>query len=125
MEVIRMEENVIFNTEDVEQNKVFGILSYIGILVLVPILAAKDSQYARFHANQGLVLLITDVIIGACMRILSTVLGIIPFLGSLVAGLISAPFVILLLVLMILGIVNACSGEPKKLPVIGQITIIK
>lgn len=120
-----MEENVIFNTEDVEQNKVFGILSYIGILVLVPILAAKDSQYARFHANQGLVLLITDVIIGACMRILSTVLGIIPFLGSLVAGLISAPFVILLLVLMILGIVNACSGEPKKLPVIGQITIIK
>ena len=66
-----MEENVIFNTEDVEQNKVFGILSYIGILVLVPILAAKDSQYARFHANQGLVLFITDVIIGACMSILS------------------------------------------------------
>lgn len=120
-----MEENVIFNTEDVEQNKVFGILSYIGILVLVPILAAKDSQYARFHANQGLVLFITDIIIGTCMSILSTVLGIIPFLGSLVAGLISAPFGILLLVLMILGIVNACSGEPKKLPVIGQITIIK
>ena len=37
-----MNEDIIFTTEDVNQNKVYGILAYFGILVLVPILAAKD-----------------------------------------------------------------------------------
>ena len=37
--------------EDVQNNKVFAILAYIGILVLVPIFAAKESKFARFHAN--------------------------------------------------------------------------
>ena len=41
---------------DAEQNKVFGILAYLGILCLIPLLAAKDSRFARYHANQGLVL---------------------------------------------------------------------
>lgn len=43
-----------FDKADVEQNKVMAILAYFGILVLIPILAAKDSKFARFHANQGL-----------------------------------------------------------------------
>ena len=29
-----MEEKIVFNTEDVNGNKVFGILAYIGILFL-------------------------------------------------------------------------------------------
>ena len=120
-----MEENIVFNTEDVQQNKAFGVLAYIGILVLVPILAAKDSQYARFHANQGLILFITEIIVSVCMGVLTAILGIIPFLGVIISGLISAILGIILFVFMILGIVNACSGEPKKLPIIGAITIIK
>ena len=32
---------------------------------------------------------------------------------------------IIALVFLILGIINACSGEPKKLPLIGGITILK
>ena len=47
-----------FDKADVEQNKVMAILAYFGILVLIPILAAKDSKFARFHANQGLLLCI-------------------------------------------------------------------
>ena len=43
---------------DFEKNKIFAILAYLGILVLIPILAAKDSPFAKYHANQGLVLLI-------------------------------------------------------------------
>ena len=36
-------------------DKVFGILSYIGILWIVG-LAAGKTPFAKFHANQGLVL---------------------------------------------------------------------
>lgn len=119
-----MQENIVFNSEDVQKNKVFGILAYFGILFLVPLLAAKDSQYARFHANQGLVLFITDIIFGVCIKVITTILVFIPFIGWVLIPLISGALGILILVLFIFGIVNACSGEPKKLPVIGNITIL-
>ena len=41
-----------FEPTDISDNKVYSILAYIGILVLVPILAAPKSKFARFHANQ-------------------------------------------------------------------------
>ena len=50
-----------FEQEDIQNNKTMAILAYIGILVLIPIFAAKESKFARFHANQGLVLLIIMV----------------------------------------------------------------
>lgn len=119
-----MEENIVFNSEDVRQNKVFGILAYLGILFLVPLLAAKDSQYARFHANQGLMLFIVDIILGVCVGFISTILAFIPILGWVLIPVVSSSVGILILVMIILGIVNACSGEPKKLPIIGGINIL-
>lgn len=47
-----------FEQEDINQNKVMAVLAYIGILVLVPLLAAPNSKYARYHVNQGLLLFI-------------------------------------------------------------------
>lgn len=119
-----MEEKIVFNTEDVSENKVFGILSYIGILVLIPIFAAKNSQYARFHANQGLVLFILEVALNIIVRIVSVTLSF-TFGGALLASLLSLAVAVVSLVFMILGIVNACSGEAKQLPIIGGITILK
>ena len=45
-----------FSSEDIRQNKGFAVLSYIGLLVLIPIFGASRSPFARFHANQGVVL---------------------------------------------------------------------
>ena len=47
---------------DAQDNKVMAILAYFGPLVLVPILAARESRFARYHANQGLVLLIACIV---------------------------------------------------------------
>lgn len=115
-----MEEKIVFNTEDVNGNKVFGILAYIGILFLVPLFAAKDSQYARFHTNQGLVLFIAAKIVSGIFSVAS--LGLLAVPISIVLNLVVWAFN---LGFMILGIVNACSGEAKVLPVIGKITILR
>jgi uncharacterized membrane protein len=101
---------------DVEKNKVMGVLAYLGLLFLVPLLAAKESPFARYHTNQGLILFLTWI---ACFIVGS----IIPFVGwFLIIPLTS----LCLFVLMILGIVNAAQGACKPLPVIGTLfTIIK
>ena len=53
-----------FLPEDIERTKGLAWLSYLGFLFLVPLLVYKDSPYDKFHVNQGIVLFITEVIIG-------------------------------------------------------------
>src|SRR5947209_7437510 len=53
-----------------------AILAYLGILLLVPYLMAKNDPFVKFHLKQGLVLLILEII--------GTFVYVIPFLGWLV-----------------------------------------
>jgi len=109
-----------YDEKDINDNKVMGVLSYIGILWLVPLLAAKDSKFAKFHANQGLVLWLASLI----LSVASMILAIIPIVGCVVAILL--PVVgIGGFVLMILGIINAAQGKAKELPIIGKYRILK
>lgn len=110
---------------DIQQNKVMAILAYIGILVLIPILAAPNSKFARFHANQGLVLFIGEIIVGVAVGIVSAVFYAINWNLGVVFGWISWIFWICCLVMAIIGIVNAANGKTEKLPVIGKFNILK
>ena len=60
-----------YEQEDANKHRAFGILSYIGILFLIGLFAAKDSKWTRFHTNQGLVLCILD----AALVIMNYTLG--------------------------------------------------
>ena len=114
-----------FDPADIQNNKIMAVLAYIGILFLVPLLAAKDSKFARFHANQGLVLFLADIIGGIIIAIVSAILVWIPVIGWLISLLISLLLSIMMLVFMIIGIVNAAQGQAKELPLIGSIKIVQ
>lgn len=105
-------------------DKVYGILSYIGILVLVPLLAGK-TQFARYHANQGLVLFIADIILGVMISITTLVLSPLGVIGAILGGIVSGVFGLCVFIMIIMGIINAANGEMKPLPIIGGITLIK
>jgi uncharacterized membrane protein len=72
----------------------------------------RQSSLAKWHAKQGLVLLMAWIV----LSVLSMVLMMIPFLGWWIW------FVVWLglLILWILGIVQAASGKEEQLPVLGQ-----
>ena len=105
-------------SDDVEKNKIMAIVGYIiPILFFIPLVSedGKKSPYAKFHANQQLILLIAAIIV-------NIVGGIIPFLGWFIILPLGSIF---LIVIAIMGIINAAKGEMKKLPVIGGFQIIK
>ena len=56
-----------------DNDKLFGILAYLGILFLVPLLAAKDSKFAQYHANQGVVLFIADIAVWVVLFIVGLI----------------------------------------------------
>lgn len=109
-----------FEQEDINQNKVMAVLAYIGILVLVPLLAAPNSKYARYHANQGLLLFIAEICLGVVMGIFIW----IPVL-NIIIGILGGIVSLLLFVLAIIGIVNACQGKAKGLPILGKFKILR
>ena len=103
-----------FDTNDIEQNKAISAIAYIPILFIVPMLATQ-SPYAKFHANQGLIMTLTCIILNIASRILGFVLEWVPILPTLV----SAVFSLSSLALLIIGIANAVQGKAKKLPIVG------
>ena len=66
-----------FAAEDIEKNKVVAGLSYFGILFFLPLVAAPDSRFGKFHANQALVLLLAGVVGAISLGIISVVLTLI------------------------------------------------
>ncbi len=112
-----------YDAKDIADNKILSLFAYIGILFLIPLLAASKSKYARFHTNQGIVLFITNIVLNIAVMVVTAVFTLINLgvLASIIGGAVS----IAQFVLMILGIVNAVTGKAKELPVIGKIRILK
>ncbi len=101
---------------DVDQNKMIAIIGYIvPILFFVPLVTdAKNSPFAKFHANQHLILLISWVIV-------NIVGGMIPVLGWMLLPILD----VVLIIFAIMGLISASKGEMKPMPLIGGISIIK
>lgn len=120
-----------FTPQEIEEGKVMSILAYLGILVLVPILAGKESKYIRFHANQGLLLCLAWIAWVIIDGILNAVLRAILWRGLSMWDLYYTTSWILDLVylvigvLSIIGIINVINGRAKDLPVIGKYRILK
>ena len=108
-----------FDPSDIEQNKFMAILAYLSWLVLIPLFAAKESRFARFHCNQGLVLAIAEIIAWVLFGILKK----IPLIGWIFAAL-SWVLSLICLVMAVIGILNAVGGKAKDLPVIGSFRIL-
>lgn len=112
-----------FDQNDITQNKAMAVLSYFFILVLIPIFAAKDSKFARYHANQGLTLFILEVIYSIFISVLSAIIVAISAKLMFICYIFSL-FSLVILALIIIGIVNSASGRAKALPIIGGLHLI-
>jgi uncharacterized membrane protein len=106
----KQDEPTSTNSDNVH---VMAALAYI--IFFLPLITHPESKFGKFHANQGLVLLIFAVVgnfIG----------GVIPIVGWFVIW----PIVWLTsVVFAIMGIVGALNKEMKRLPLIGNYDLIK
>jgi len=131
------------DNKDVNNGKAMAILSYLTFLVLIPYFTEKNNKFVRFHAIQGMNLLlvwvayiIINIVVSAIVTSVAysnCVSSYYGYYGSCAtgfgaAGIVSLIFgiiAILIAILAILGIVNAATGKMKELPIIGKIKIIK
>ncbi len=93
---------------DLPDDRLIAAIGYLGILCLVPLLLKKDSAFSQHHGKQGLVLLVAWLVLW--------VGNVIPVLGQIVWMLGS----IVLVIVMILGMINALQGKMWEMPVLGM-----
>lgn len=106
-----------YTAEEIQKDKVVCGLAYIPILFWLPLAAGtKGSKLCKFHANNGLLLLILEVII----TIFNSLIGLIPFVGWLIGSVTS----LALVGFVVFGMVYTFSGKVKELPFIGGIKIL-
>lgn len=91
-----------------QKNTLMGVLCYLGPLVIVPFIMAKDDHFVKFHIKQGLVLLVISLIVWALSM---TFWQFYAFYQIINLG---------VLVLVILGIINVVQGKTAELPLVGQ-----
>mgnify|MGYP001615753794 CR=1 FL=1 len=101
-------EKILFMNDDISKNRFYAAISYLWILFIIPLLWKRDSSFAKWHARQGLVLVLAEFF--------GMMVGWIPFIGyylSMIIGL-------LLAILALLGIINALDGKHWEMPILGR-----
>lgn len=92
------------DNKDIEDNKVIAAIGYIWILCLVPLFLKRNSQFAQFHAKQGLALFILELI--------GWLIFWIPLIGFLLY--------IAVILFAVMGIIFALQGKYWEMPVLGK-----
>ena len=96
------------------------ILSYLGILALIPYLQNKQDVFIQFHAKQGLNIAIVFVGVFFAIGILSVIPGI-----NLLCPLLYVLAFTGELAYTVMGILSSTKGEMKLLPLMEKVQIIK
>lgn len=101
-------QNAQVGMDAANKNMLMGILSYIGPLIIIPYIVAKDDPFVKFHIKQGLVLLVIEAVVWVLGTMLTWQL-------AMLIGIINLATI----VLSIIGIVNVVQGKEKELPLVG------
>ncbi len=96
---------------DAEEHKWYGVISYVWILCLIPLFAVKKSPFAQHHAKQGLVLLLTSIVVNIASW----------YLPYMLASTVSSLGGLAIFILAVMGIINAWQGKMWEMPVLGDL----
>lgn len=94
-------------SKDAEENKGIAALGYISVLCILPLILKKDSPFAQFHAKQGLVLFIAEVITWLAAPI---------FIATFVLAWVPVVLYIAYIIASLYGMYSAWNGQQNKLP---------
>ena len=92
------------------------VLSYFGILALIPLLVEKDDAEVQWHAKHGLILAATWIVISIVLAILAGVPGI----GWILSCTVGPLLWLAILVVHIICIMKAIKGDKFRLPIVSD-----
>lgn len=100
--------------------KTTDIVAYITPIGLILAFLIGDRENSKFHINQALVIFLAEILVGIAERILGRV-PLLGWIGEIICGIIG----LILFIFWIIGLVSACQGTEKRVPVLGDLELYK
>jgi len=95
------------------------VLSYLGILALIPLIMKKDDKEIQWHAKNGLVLCVAYIIVTVLWTLVSNFL---PATMGCALSFVGCGIGIAYLVAIIMGIMKGVKGERFRVPMLSDFT---
>ena len=103
-----MSEATTLQRDTSVSSRILALMSYLGVLSLVPLVMNRNDPYVQFHARQGVVLWMWEVL--AIYTLLIPAVGSFFFRFSSIAC----------LFLSVIGVLSVMLGRAWKFPIIGD-----
>jgi len=94
-----------------DNRAVWIVLSYLGLLALIPLVVERDDPEVQWHAKHGLVLLVAEIAVIVGLQIVVMLLTAISGGLGCLAGLLLPLLLLAILVLHVVCIVKGLNGE--------------
>ncbi len=101
-----MAVEVVVHSDKSSRSRIMALLSYLGILVFVPLVANRNDEYVNFHARQGLIIW--------ALGIFTIFILYIPGIGKLIFSFMA----MMVAIYSLLGIISVLLYKAWKLPVV-------
>lgn len=96
----------VVHTERSTRSRLMALMSYLGVLVFVPLAMNRDDEYVYFHARQGLIIWIAGI--------LAIFMLYLPGMGKLIFSFLA----MMVVIFSLLGLVSVLLHKAWKLPVV-------
>ena len=101
------------------------MVSYLYGWSIISIVTSKNKPFQRFHANQGLILLIMWTVLLAISAVIHLFLFKLSFIAALIPAILADLLILVTLALSVIGFAGAAGGRSKPLPIIGKLKLLK
>jgi len=91
--------------KDLRKDALLAVLSYLHVLVLIPLIFGKKDEFVHYHAKQGFFLLIIWILAGFAFYL--------PYLPWI--------FLIVLFVDILFGVLHVIFGKTRPMPLFGKL----
>ncbi|MBN1504801.1 MAG: hypothetical protein JW952_07060 [Candidatus Eisenbacteria bacterium] len=102
------------------EGRLLAAASYILFLCFLPPLLQKENAFAMHHARQGFLLFCFEIVLAIFITIVAASIGRIPFIGTAIEVILTFAGWVSVLLVALIGIVKAVSGEHWNIPLLGQ-----
>jgi len=104
-------------------SKIFGALSYLSILFIVPWVIKKGDSFVLFHIKQGMTLFVAEIIVWFILYMLESFLLTLFSFGAVpIVSFLYKLVWLFFAVISIAGVYFAAKGEKRKIPILWDLS---